>query len=657
MTNEKLIEFNEQFPNSSYREIRPQCTDETDQKAYQDSKAPLNNNIVDFESIKNTPNRIGWIVPKDYIVIDLDNKNDARIVYEILKNQNIKFSYMTGKHGGHFIFRNSRGVGQGAKFITSIGIKVDTRCMEKGYIILPYNDTDRGWGNITNDVDELPYFLVPIRGKDFRLNVDFVTMEEGSRNTELLKHFLNLKDYCDELTLDEKVSSIKLINSFVLKEGLSDRELQQTVLRDAIVNKVNDKPTRARKANLEAIASEIVEDKTLITVNDNVYIYNGKYYEHFDDTELERLIHENYNKDLEQRHRKEIINFIKLKTYVSPRDVNKNWNEIVVRNGILNISNLQLYPHTSLKYNTIYVDYDFKDPPEYSNIIDKFMNTISDSDEDKKQLLYEVIGYCFVQRCIFSKFFVCYGEGQTGKSTYLRLIKNLVGKKNSSFLVLKDLEKDFMTAELFGKLVNIGDDIPYDTIKDTSILKSLVSGEEITARKLYGNPFSFVNFSTLIFTTNKLPAVNDKSSGFYRRFTIIDIDKKIEEPDPFFMDKIQEKDYEYLFYKSIMAVREAIKRNKMTTYNCAEDNMKTYRLAQSSVLMFLSDMNYDKEALNMRSTREVYEEYKQYVAECGYKNNCNKCNFQNEVCSELKIFIKCTTLDGKNQQWRFVSER
>lgn len=657
MIDVNLAKFNEQFPNSSYREIRPQSKT-GDIRDYQDSKAPLNNNIVDFDSIKNTPNRIGWIVPKEYVVVDLDNKNDARIVYEILTNLNVKFSYMTGKHGGHFIFKNPKAVGMGAKFITSIGIKIDTRCLEKGYIILPYNDSDRGWGNITNDVDNLPYFLTPIRAKEFKLNADFVTMTEGSRNTELLKHFLNLKDYCEELTLDEKIQSIKLINSYVLKEGLSDKELQQTVLRDAIVNKVNEKEkaVHVKKVNLESIASRIVQDKALITINDVVHIYNGKYYECFDDVELERFIHENYNKELEQRHRKEIINFIKLKTYVAPRDVNKNWNEIVVKNGILNISTLTLYPHTPLKYNTIYVDYDFKNPAEYSSIIDKFMNTISNNDENKKQLLYEVIGYCFVQRCVFSKFFVCYGEGQTGKSTYLRLIKNLVGRKNSSYLVLRDLEKEFMTAELFGKLVNIGDDIPYDAIKDTSVLKSLVSGEEITARRIYGTPFSFVNFATLIFTTNKLPAVADKSSGFYRRFTIIDIDKKIEQPDPFFMDKVLEKDYEYLFYKSIEAVRKAIAKNKMTTYLYADDTLNSYRITQSSVLIFLNDMLLDADELNMRPTREVYEQYKQYCIDCGYKH-CNKCNFQNEVCAELKMFIKNTTFEGSNQQWRFVTKR
>jgi hypothetical protein len=86
---------------------------------------------------------VGWIVPKEYVVIDVDNKLDAKYIFKILNDEKVKFSYMTGRKGGHFIFKNNRDIGNGSKFVTSIGIVIDTRAQEKGYIILPENDTDR----------------------------------------------------------------------------------------------------------------------------------------------------------------------------------------------------------------------------------------------------------------------------------------------------------------------------------------------------------------------------------------------------------------------------------------------------------------------------------------------------------------------------------
>lgn len=651
---EKLELFNQQFPNSSYREIKPQCTTNSI-KDYQDSKAPLNNNIVGYDSIKNTKNRIGWIVPKEYVVVDLDDKKDASIVYNILTSNKVKFSFMTGRHGGHFIFRNSRGVNQGAKLMTSLGLKIDTRCLEKGYIILPYNDTDRGWGTISSDVDEIPFYLVPLRDEHLRKTIDFVSMEEGSRNTELLKHFLNLKDYASELTLEDKVASIRLINQYVLKTPLEERELSQTVLRDSMVYKEPQEKEGKKKRGdeLEALSSKILEEIHMMCCTDRLYKYNGKYYEFMEDKELERIIHEEYNKTLEEKDRKEVIKFIKLKSYVNTSEVNKNWNEIVVKNGVLNISTMQIYPHTPLKYNTIYIDYEFKNPAVYSSIVDNFLNVIANKDEQKKKLLIEMIGYCLVQRNVFSKFFICYGEGCTGKSTYLKMIKTLVGENNTTYLGLNDMEKEFMPAELFGKLVNIGDDINFKGLTDTSVLKKLVSGEKITARHIYGSPFFFNNFAKLIFTTNRLPTVSDRTSGFYRRLVIIDIDNKIEHPDPFFLDKLTERDYEYLLYICVEAIRKAIAKNELSTYEGSEANLSKFRIDQSSVLSFLAYYSYNKAALDHEPCRVIYEKYKEFCDEAGYKY-MNRRNFQSEVCEELKMSCVNTTRPGESQQWRFV---
>lgn len=648
---DNLLKFNEQFPNSNYREIYPQVKDGTLQE-YQDSKRPMNTIILRFDDVKNTKNRIGWIVPKEYIVVDIDNRKDASVVFNILKSKGIRFSYMTGKHGGHFIFKNPKGYGQGACFNSPIGIKIDTRCLEKGYVILPYHDTDRTWGDITSDIDDLPYFLIPIEKKKLKVDVDFVSLgEHDGRNQELFKHFLNLKDYVDELTLEEKVSCIKIMNDFVLKDKIDDRELAATVLREELINRA---PSSARehKATLEEIAAQIISDKQMITCNDNTYIYNGKYYKLLDEKELERTIHEEYSKKLEERHRKEIIKFIKLKTYVRADEVNKNWNEIVVKNGILNISTMKLYPHTPLNYNTIYIDYNYDEAVPYSSIIDTFLNTISANDVDKKKLFLEMIGYCFVQRNVLQKFFICFGEGQTGKSTFLNMVTNLLGQKNTSFLDLESLDKDFMVSELFGKLANIGDDINFKGLKNTGLLKKLVSGEAIMAREIYKSPFSFSNFAKLIFCTNKMPTISDKTTGFYRRLIILDMNNRIENPDRFFLDKLTDRDYEYLLYKAISAIRECLNRGSFTRCLASEVNLEKFRTDQSSALTFLYDMNLSREKVNMRATRELFEEYKEYCHDCGYIP-MNRRNFQNEVAEEYKLRIVCTTKDGVNQQWRF----
>lgn len=647
-------QFNLAFPNSTYREVHPPYTGDTStpegMSAYQKTKSPIGTMVYTFNQIKDTPNRVGWIVPKDYVVVDIDNLNDARIVYEILSTKNANFAYMKGMKGGHFIFKNDRDVGNGAKYMTSLGITIDTRAKEKGYIILPHNDPVRQWGTITNEVDPIPFYLTPLKGLK-PLEKSFVGMGEGDgRNDSLLKHFFNLKDYAKEIDLDEKIASIRLINSHLFKSPIEEKELQGTVLRDAIVNKPNKE--ERKKDDLEELAAQIIEDKQIISSNGTVYIYNGKYYRPMSDDELERVVHDEYSSKLLEKTRKEVIKFVKLKSWISPDRLNEHWNCIVVKNGILNISEMKLYPHSPLSYNTIYVNHNYNDTPQYSQMIDGFFNQISQNEEDKKLLLTEMAGYCFIRRNIFQKFFICFGEGSTGKSTYLTLIKELVGGDNTSYLSLANLEDTYYPAELFGKLVNLGDDIAFKRLEDASMLKKLVSGERIMAQQKYKQPISFNNFAKIIFSTNKLPNVSDRTTGFYRRLVLLEINKKITKPDPFFLDKLTEADYEYLFYEAIKAIRAAIGRNALTECASAVRHLQAFKTSQSSVLTYLSDMSYTAERFQGKSCSEAFAEYKNYCEECGHKL-VTKVNFKSEICDEYKMICLNTTYNGGGQTWRF----
>ena len=313
---------------------------------------------------------------------------------------------------------------------------------------------------------------------------------------------------------------------------------------------------------------------------------------------------------------------------------------------------MKLYPFSAEAYNTVYIDVNYNVEVEYSNTIDNFMNMISEKQQDKKELLYQIVGYCFMKKPLLGKFFIIYGEGATGKSTYLKMIAKMVGEDNTSYLDLQDLETRFMPSEMFGKLLNIGDDLPYKTLANSSTLKKMVTGETITAEQKFGQPFTFANFATMIFATNKLPPISDKTTGLYRRLMIISINKVIENPDPFYLQKLTTMDYEYLFYKGIQGLRKAITDNSFTMTPEVRRELKIFEHSQSSLLTFLDEYLYTKESLNLRMVSDLYFEYKAFCEDSGYRN-LNKLNFKKEVCMALKMEVVNTTLEGENQGWRF----
>ena len=98
--------FAEEFKDSKYRIIKPQYNGD-DKKLYQNSKKPVNDKLYwydkgDFIELNEDGSqtttiakisdkyRVGWLVPKEYIVVDVDNMLNAKIVFEILQKKKCK---------------------------------------------------------------------------------------------------------------------------------------------------------------------------------------------------------------------------------------------------------------------------------------------------------------------------------------------------------------------------------------------------------------------------------------------------------------------------------------------------------------------------------------------------------------------------------------
>ena len=148
---------------------------------------------------------------------------------------------------------------------------------------------------------------------------------------------------------------------------------------------------------------------------------------------------------------------------------------------------------------------------------------------------------------IFEKFFIFQGEGGTGKSTYMNLLQKLVGGNvNTSHVSLAYFDKDYYLATLVGKLLNVDDDVvDGQVLQGTGRFKSIVSGEAISVRQIYREVISFVPYATLVFSCNRLPRIMDKTSGLYRRLILVELNNKVEKPDPLFINRLTDIDIEY----------------------------------------------------------------------------------------------------------------
>src|SRR5699024_4107333 len=123
----------------------------------------------------------------------------------------------------------------------------------------------------------------------------------------------------------------------------------------------------------------------------------------------------------------------------------------------------------------------------------------------------------------------------------------------------------FKTAELFGKLANIGDDISSEYIPDASVFKKLVTGESISAEKKGQDPFDFINYSKLLFSANEIPRLGrgEDSGALARRLIIIPFNASFSKEDEDYNPNIkydlqQEKALEYFIKLGVEGLKRIL---------------------------------------------------------------------------------------------------
>lgn len=640
------------FPNSQYREVYLK-NDPRAEKNGSSHKAPMSTKIYSYTEIKDSPNRIGWIVPLGYTVVDIDNKAVAKKVQKLLFGEAIDTVIFETEHGCHFIFKSIQGVYQTQGTMCRLGIKIDTRSNASGYIILPYNDPDRRVAMTSNTIPDLPQYFLPekIDCPDMNLVV------EGERNGKLFDLMTKLK-FAKNITIEQIKEAVTVCNKYILDNPITQKELEKTVLSEKNLEKGAD----VSKISSNTIAIELLQELKIITTKQGMYMFNGKYYESCDDFQLARYIHARYA-EFGETKRNEVIEFIKLKTYVTSENVNGDWRKITVRNGVLNLVTGELADFDPSYITTRYVDVEFIPNCALSNRIENFINglagyTVGKPDNEqlsaleKKNKLFEFIGYCLVSRNKFQKIFFLLGPGATGKSTFCELVRKFFGSDNCSSLSMQDLEQTFMPAQLKDKMINIGDDISMNTLLDGAAIKILCGTLPIMVQQKHEKPYAMVNEAKFIFSCNKMPLFKDKTDGLYRRLEILEITNKIAVKDrnSNLLEEFTHEDMQYLLWRSFVQINFALQNDRLIETTCCQEALEKFRTQSSTLLSFMKSgesTNYGKtvEELDLRddyigsSVAKKYHDYLTWCVENG-KSRQSLENFVDNICGEFDLVVK-----------------
>lgn len=609
-------------------------------------KQPLEpfKNRTDFSSLADVSEHdYAGVLAENTILVDVDDFEDSEKIMDIVEDLQLNCRVYETKRGKHFLFLNND---QQNKNVThqpaAVGINIDIKLGSRSSLeILKNQNIER---EIIYDIDQdesyntVPKWLLPVN-----THIDFEAMKNGDgRNQALFNYILTLQ--ANDFSKDEARECIKLINKYVLEEPLEKRELE-VILRDESFNK----PVffKKNKFLFDKFANFLKSEYHIKRINGVLHTFDSGIYVPGD-----RLIESKMIKhipDLTKAKRKEVLEYLEISTMENNRSEDAAY--IAFNNGLLNIYTDELIDYTADHIITNKIPWDY-DPTAYYELTDHTLNKMACEDSEIRNLMEEMIGYTFYRRNELGKAFVLTGEKSNGKSTFLDMIKTMLGNQNVSSLDLGELGERFKTAELFGKLANIGDDIEDDFVKSTGVFKKLVTGDALNVERKGKDPFDFSNYSKLLFSANNIPRLGKGrgAAAITRRLIIIPFNAKFSKDDPDFRPYIkydlrQPESIQYLIKIGIEALKRILADEGFSNSKKVDAELEEYEVENNPMLMFFQDLQ-ESEYLN-QPIKDVYKTYTEYCYRNGLQEVSN-IQFGKEIKKRYDLQSVTRRINGES---------
>jgi putative DNA primase/helicase len=341
-----------------------------------------------------------------------------------------------------------------------------------------------------------------------------------------------------------------------------------------------------------------IEEYHFKTVTDTEKLYHYAHGVYLDDGEtvLKALIEREFGDISDNRMVADVIGKVKRRTYID-RDLFNNRPILNVQNGLLDLMTLELKPHTPDYLSTAQINATYRKDAKAPRI-QEFLKEVAKSGDI--ELIEEIIGWLLWPDYNVHKAVMFIGIGRNGKGTLLRLMTALLGKKSISNVTLQDLVADrFAKADLYGKLANIGGDLPSKDLSDTAAFRNLTGGDDNRAQEKYRPAFSFRNKAKMAFSANVLPRSPDDTYAFYARWILLeflkvfdpqkgtgdpDLDAKLQTPEELSgllnialagLARLRANGWKFSYDKTVEDVEVMYKRNANPVYAFLLDECET----------------------------------------------------------------------------------
>lgn len=335
----------------------------------------------------------------------------------------------------------------------------------------------------------------------------------------------------DYIKKDKKIAAMLtesngIVTSQITDQQLSDRGISYNKNGEPVMN-VN---TFINYALKRVIARENKE---------GIWFYNfsKKHYDLLDQDTYEKIffyIVEEASEDVwKNSMQKKYIAYLKNKVEQFNIDGNRP-GFLQFNNYILDFTGEEITPYvpSSKDFCNFRIPYNY-DPEANCPKFMKFLNEIFENDQERIDLIQEIMGACIYYENFMQKIVVFLGEGSNGKSVLASIISHMLGDSNTTGIALDNLSSGrFSKQNLDKKLLNISPEIKSEKLYSTADIKALTGGDKVEVEEKFKKRYTTSIHTKFIILANHMIQTEDDSEGFFRRIILIPFNQYFYDPVP-----------------------------------------------------------------------------------------------------------------------------
>lgn len=307
---------------------------------------------------------------------------------------------------------------------------------------------------------------------------------------------------------------------------------------------------------------------------------------------------------------------------VEPEEFDRNPWLLNCLKGTLNLKTGKLQDHKREDMITKICPVSY-DPAATCHRWKQFLDEIFRGNTELMDYIQKLCGYALTGSTKEQDFYLLYGNGANGKSTFVKTIMDLIGRdyaKQTAATALLTKQHETAGEEiavLEGARLVATIEVDDGKRLAESLVKQLTGGDRVRVRRLYSNSFEFEPTFKLVMVCNHKPRITGTDTGIWRRIKLIPFEVQIPEhkQDPDLTDKLKQELPGILNW----CIKGCLKwlKEGLRPPEIVDAATTSYRVESDTIGAFLDECTTTSNKQARTQARDLYSAYKNWIQAAG----------------------------------------